>query len=93
MINSLHLYSAFLGTQSALNRRGVSPQPPPVYSIHLNDATAAISRQNAHHTPATGGEETEMKPISVWGRLGGHDGQRPMAKFGQDAGGYTSTLL
>ncbi len=26
-----------------------------------------------------------MKPISVWGRLG-HDGQRPMGKFGQDAG-------
>ncbi len=26
-----------------------------------------------------------MKPISVWGRLGGHDGQRPMGKFGQDA--------
>ncbi len=27
-----------------------------------------------------------MKPISVWGLLGGHDGQRPMEKFGQDAG-------
>ncbi len=27
-----------------------------------------------------------MKPISVWGWLGGHDGQRPMGKFGQDAG-------
>ncbi len=27
-----------------------------------------------------------MKPISVWGLLGGHDGQRPMGKFGQDAG-------
>ncbi len=25
-----------------------------------------------------------MKPISVWGRLGGHDGQRPMGEFGQD---------
>ncbi len=33
----------------------------------------------------TGGEETVMKPISVWGILGGHDGQRPMGKFGQDA--------
>ncbi len=50
--NLLHLYSAFLGTQSTLNRRGVSPQPPPVCSIHLDDATAAILRQNAHHTPA-----------------------------------------
>ncbi len=27
-----------------------------------------------------------MKPIGVWGWLGGHDGQRPMGKFGQDAG-------
>ncbi len=34
----------------------------------------------------TGGEETVMKPVSVWGSLGGHDGQRPMGKFGQDAG-------
>ncbi len=27
-----------------------------------------------------------MKPISVWELLGGHYGQRPMGKFGQDAG-------
>ncbi len=27
-----------------------------------------------------------MKPISVWGWLGGHDGQRSMGKLGQDAG-------
>ncbi len=27
-----------------------------------------------------------MKPISVWGFLGGHDGKRPMGKFGQDDG-------
>ncbi len=27
-----------------------------------------------------------MKPISVRGLLGGHDGQRPMGKFGQYAG-------
>ncbi len=54
--NSLHLYSAFLGAQSALHWRGGggggTPQPPPVCSIHLDDATAAILRQNAHHTPA-----------------------------------------
>ncbi len=42
--NLLHLYSAFLGTQSALHRSGESPQPPPVCSIHLKDATAAILR-------------------------------------------------
>ncbi len=27
-----------------------------------------------------------MKPIGVCGLLGGHDGQRSMRKFGQDAG-------
>ncbi len=59
--NKLHLYSAFLGTQSALHSKGwgESPHPPSVCSIHLDDATAAILRQNAHHTTATGGEETE----------------------------------
>ncbi len=31
----LHLYSAFLGTQSALHERGESPQPPPMCDIHL----------------------------------------------------------
>ncbi len=31
---------------------GGTPQPPPVCSIHLDDVTAAILRQNAHHTPA-----------------------------------------
>ncbi len=43
---------------------GVSPQPPPVCSIHLDDATAATGqrRQYAHHTPATGGEEREIEP-------------------------------
>ncbi len=83
----LHLYSAFLGTQSTLHRRRESPQPPPMCRIHLDDATAAILRQNTHHTPAywCRGDKV-MKPIGVWGLLGGHDGQRPMGKFGQDAG-------
>ncbi len=61
----MHLFSAFcvlLYTQSALQScGGVSPQPSPVFSIHLDDATAVIGqrRQYAHHTPATGGEERE----------------------------------
>ncbi len=40
---------------------GVSPQPPPVCSIHLDDAKAATGQrcQCAHHTPATDGEERE----------------------------------
>ncbi len=81
------LYSTFLDTQSTLHCKGGSPQPPPVCSIHLDDATAAILRQNAHHTPAYWWRgHRVMKPISVWGWLGGHDGQRPMGKFGQDAG-------
>ncbi len=33
--NLLHLYSAFIDTQSALHSKGVSPHPPPVCSIHL----------------------------------------------------------
>jgi len=51
--NLVYLYSAFLGTQSALHIvREISPHPPPVCSIHLDDVTAAIVRQNAHHTSA-----------------------------------------
>ncbi len=46
--NSLYLYSAFLGTQSALHERGESPQPPPMCSIHLDDATAAIFMSEAN---------------------------------------------
>ncbi len=48
---------------------GVSPQPPPVCSIHLDDATAATGqrRQYTHHTPATGGEEREIEPIKWMG--------------------------
>ncbi len=58
---------------------GESPQPPPMCSIHLDDVMAAILLQNAHHTPAHWWRgDRVMKPISIWGRLGGHDGQRPI---------------
>ncbi len=68
--NSLHLYSAFLGTQNTLHTRRESPQPPPVCSIHLDDVTAAIVYQNAHHTPSYWWRgDRVMKPISVWERL------------------------
>ncbi len=57
------LYCVLLYTQRALQScgGGVSPQPHPVCSIHLDDATAATvqRRQCAHHTPATGGGERE----------------------------------
>ncbi len=56
-------------------------------NLHLDDETAAILHQNAHHTPAYWWRgDRVMKPIGVWGLLEGHDGQRPMGEFGQDAG-------
>ncbi len=66
--------------------RGVSPRPPPVCSIHLDDATAAILRQNAHHTTSLLVERRQSDEANqCMGWLRGHDGQRPMGKFGQDA--------
>ncbi len=41
----------------------------------------------------TGGGDRVMKPISVWGWSGGHDGQRSMGKFGQDAEGTPLLFL
>ncbi len=61
----MHLYSALLcivvHPKPCGGGVGVSPQPPPVCSIHLDDATAATGQrcQCAHHTPATGEEERE----------------------------------
>ncbi len=83
--NSLHLYSAFLGGQSALHRRGRGDisSSPPVCSIHLDDdVTAAILRHNDHHTPAYWWREDRVMKSMGW--LGGHDGQRPTGKFVQD---------
>ncbi len=70
----MHLYSALLCIAVHPKRFtimwgwGVSPQPPPVCSIHLDDATAATGqqRQCAHHTPATGGER-DIEPIKWMG--------------------------
>ncbi len=70
-----HLYSALLCIAvhpkrfTIMGGGGVSPQPPPVCSIHLDDATAATGqrRQCAHHTPATGSEEREIEPIKWMG--------------------------
>ncbi len=69
MMLMMHLYSALLCI--AVHPKhftimwGVSPQPPPVCSIHLDDATVATGqrRQSAHHTPATGGEERVIEPV------------------------------
>ncbi len=50
---------------------GVSPQPPPVCSIHLDDATAATGqrRQCAHHTHQLQVERRErvIEPIKWMG--------------------------
>ncbi len=57
------LYYVLLYIQSASQSYGggVSPQPQPVCSIHLDDGTATPGQrcQCAHHTPATGGEKRE----------------------------------
>ncbi len=42
---------------------------------------AAILHQSAHHTPAYW---WRGEGVIVRGLLGGHGGQRPMGKFGQD---------
>ncbi len=55
----MNLYSALLcivKQPKSFTIMGVSPQPPPVCSIHLDDATAVTGqrRQYTHHTPSTG---------------------------------------
>ncbi len=63
----MHLYSAFcvLWYTALQSCGGVSPQPPPVCSIHLDDATAATGqrRQCAHHTSYRWRGEREIEPI------------------------------
>ncbi len=84
--NSFHLYSTFLGTRSALHRRGN------LLNHHQCAASTWMMWRQPYcaRMPTThkliGGEETVMKPIGVWGWLGGRDVQRPVGEFGQDAG-------
>ncbi len=49
----------YIALQSALHRRGESPQPPPMFSIHLDDVTAAICARTPTTHQLTGGEETK----------------------------------
>ncbi len=99
-MNKLCIYIALcvlLYTQTTLQScgEGVSPQPPPVCSIHLDDATAATGqrRQCVHHTPATGGEERVIEPIKWMGII-----RRPLIDNGlvgviwPEHRGYTPTL-
>ncbi len=61
----MHMYSALLcivvHSKHFTIMWGVSHQPPPVCSIHLDDTTAVTGKrcQCAHHKSATGGEERE----------------------------------
>ncbi len=75
--NSLQFYIAFMGTQSTLHRRGESPQPPPACSIYLDDAMAAILRQNAHHTPAYWWRGDMMMDRGQWPNLARTPGLHP----------------
>ncbi len=96
----MHLYCALLcivvhPKRFTIMWGGVSPpQPPPMSSIHLDDATAATwqRRQYAHHTPATGGEEREIEPIKWMGLLGGHDWQGPVVGIWPGHRGYSPIL-
>ncbi len=68
-----HLYSDLQSYE------GISAQPPQVCNIHLDDVTAATvqRRQCAHHTPATGGEESWLIKVIDNGQW---------REFGQDTG-------
>ncbi len=92
--NSLHLYSAFLGTQSALHRRGgissstYSVQHPPEWRDGSHSAP-----ERSPHTSYRWRRDRVMKSIGVWGWLGGHDGQRPVVGIWPGHRGYTPTLF
>ncbi len=80
-------FSLFAPPKMFLAPAATAPHPTPVCSINLDDVTAAIVCQNAHHTPAYWCRgDIVMKPIRIWGLLGGHEGQRSMGDFGQDVG-------
>ncbi len=88
--NLLHLYSAFLGTQISSTTTNVQ-HPPGCDGSHIGHIY-----QTAHHTPAYwwrgDSDDWWSQSVYVWGWLGGHDVQRPMGKFDQDAG-VTSAFL
>ncbi len=93
----MHLYSDLLYTQSALDilwGGGVSPQPPSLCSIHLDDVTAATGqrRQCTHPTPATGVEERVIEPIKSgqWREFGQDTGVTPLL-FTRSAMGFLMT--
>ncbi len=71
---------------------GVSPQPSPVCSIHLDDATAAtVQRRQCAHTHQLQVERRESQS-SGWGLLGGNDWPGSVEGIWPGHRGYTPTL-
>ncbi len=80
--NLLHLHSTCLGTQSAF----ISSITTSVQHLPGWCDDSHIAPECPPYTAYCWRGDRVMKPISVWGWLGDRDGQRPMGKFGQDAG-------
>ncbi len=82
----LYLYSAFLGTQSALHSKGGTPsttsvQHPPGWCDGSHIAPECLP-----HTSLLVERRQSDEAISVWGWIGGHDGQRPMGNLARMPG-------
>jgi len=81
-----YINNTFLLSQSALHLDH-STTPSVQHPPDLDDATAAILGENAHHTPGNWwrGDSDEVTQY-IWGWLGGHDEKQwPIFKFCQDA--------
>jgi len=95
------LSNVLLYTQSALHSyQRISPQPPPVCNIHLDDVMADTEQwhQCIHNTPAIGGQERVKEPIkwmgiirSQWGKYGQDTRVTPLL-FTRTAMGFLMTI-
>ncbi len=85
--NLLHLYSAVLDTQSALHsKRGIcssttNVQHPPEWCDGSH-----VTPERPPHTSLLVERRQSDESNQCMGWLEGHNGQRPMGEFGQDAG-------
>ncbi len=87
--NLLHLYSAFLGTQSALySKWDISSSTTNVkHPLGWCDGSHSAPERPPHTSLLVERRPSdEANGDGVWGLFGGHDGQRLMGEFGQDAG-------
>ncbi len=94
----MHLYSALLCIAVHPKRftimwGGVSPQPPPVCSIHLIWRQPQDNGASALSTHQLQVERRERsRQSSGWGLLGGHEWQGPVEGIWPGHRGYTPTL-